>query len=203
MERRSNGQVTELADRLLARQRRGEELGSEFEIEYGALTDDERDAYDALVEQRLAHGQERLEAIEATNAALKELLRLQVRKAPGMTVREAIAAVTSASCRSSRRSTACPTRHDNRQRRLVERPRRSDRANRRFMAAPSTCGLRPHSDRDGGGRAGFAKLGLTRRLAQLESANTYPARLRVGIVIAVVTLVGCGGNVGSTRSVKG
>ena len=90
MEDGAMDRITELADRLLARQRRGERWDLEFEIEYGALTDEEQDAYDALVEQRVAHGQERLEAIEATNAALKELLRLQVRKAPGMTVREAI-----------------------------------------------------------------------------------------------------------------
>lgn len=84
--------ITELADRLLARQRRGEEWGLEFEIEYGALTDEERSAFDALVEQRIAHGQERLEAIEATNAALKALLRLLVGSdaPPGATLAEAL-----------------------------------------------------------------------------------------------------------------
>jgi hypothetical protein len=36
-------EITKLADRLRAKQRRGEELGLEFEVEYGALTDEERD----------------------------------------------------------------------------------------------------------------------------------------------------------------
>jgi hypothetical protein len=44
----------------------------------------------ALMEQRAAHGKERCEAIEAQNRALKELLRLQVRTAPGMSLPEAI-----------------------------------------------------------------------------------------------------------------
>jgi hypothetical protein len=58
-------EVAELADRLLAKQRRGEELGVEFEIEFGALTDEERDDFMALMDERAAHGEEMLEAIRS------------------------------------------------------------------------------------------------------------------------------------------
>jgi hypothetical protein len=40
-------------------------LGVEFEIEFGALTSEERDEFLALQDQRIAHGDERLEAIGA------------------------------------------------------------------------------------------------------------------------------------------
>jgi hypothetical protein len=42
------------------------------------------------MDQRIAHGEEKLEAIEGEVAALKALLRLQVRRAPGMSLWEAI-----------------------------------------------------------------------------------------------------------------
>lgn len=103
-------EITELADRLRAKQRRGEELGLEFEIEFGALTDDERDEFLALQDQRIAHGEERVEAIEAQNRALKALLRVQVRGLRACPSGRPSAAVTSASWRSSRRSARCPTR---------------------------------------------------------------------------------------------
>lgn len=83
-------EITELADRLRVKQRRGEGWELEFEVEYGGLTDEQRDDFLTLHSERIAHGEERLEAIEAQNRALKALLRLQVRRAPGMTVREAI-----------------------------------------------------------------------------------------------------------------
>jgi galactokinase/mevalonate kinase-like predicted kinase len=87
-------EVAELADRLLAKQRRGEELGVEFEIEFGALTDEERDDFVALMDERAAHGKEKLEAIEATNGALKALLRLLVSSdaPPGTTLGQALVA---------------------------------------------------------------------------------------------------------------
>ena len=63
---------------------------SSSEIEFGALTDEERDDFLALMDERAAHAEERLEAIEVQNRALKALLRLQVQTAPGMSLREAI-----------------------------------------------------------------------------------------------------------------
>jgi hypothetical protein len=56
----------------------------------GALTGDERDELMALLDGRIAHGEERLEALEENNRALKALLVLQVQRAPGMTLTEAI-----------------------------------------------------------------------------------------------------------------
>ena len=82
--------VRELADRAAEKQRRGEELGLEFELDFASLTDDQRDEFMALLEQRGAHHQERLEAVAAEYAAAKALLRLQVRMAPGMSLTEAI-----------------------------------------------------------------------------------------------------------------
>lgn len=83
-------EVTELADRLQARQQRGESWDLEFEVEFGGLTDEQRDEFMALMHERIAHRKERKEALEAQNRALKALLRLQVQRAPGMAVREAI-----------------------------------------------------------------------------------------------------------------
>ena len=74
--------VAELADRLQAK--RGEELGIEFLIDFASLTDEEQDDFLALMDERAAHGEERLEAIEVQNRALKALLSLQVQRAPGM-----------------------------------------------------------------------------------------------------------------------
>jgi predicted Fe-S protein YdhL (DUF1289 family) len=84
------GAVAELADRMLEKYRRGEEPGLEDRLAWDGLTDEERDQFMALMEQRAAHGEECLEAIEAQSRALKALLRLQVRRAPSMSIREAI-----------------------------------------------------------------------------------------------------------------
>ena len=56
-------EIVDLADRIAAKQRRGEEWEFEFEIEFTALTEDERDQFLALTEQRTAHKQERLETL--------------------------------------------------------------------------------------------------------------------------------------------
>jgi hypothetical protein len=84
-------ETTELADRLQAKQRRGEAWDLEFKIEFGALTDEERDAFLALMNERAAHGKEKLEAIEAQYRALKALLRLLLSSdaPPGTTLWEA------------------------------------------------------------------------------------------------------------------
>ena len=60
-----------------------------FEIEWEALAADERDDYMALLNQRIAHREERLEAITETNRALKALLVLLVSNGGG-TVGEAL-----------------------------------------------------------------------------------------------------------------
>jgi hypothetical protein len=55
----SDDEIGDLADRL-----RGVESEDVFAIEWGALTEEERDAVLALIRQRTAHGEEALEAIE-------------------------------------------------------------------------------------------------------------------------------------------
>lgn len=54
-----NDEIAELADRLRAKLRRGEEPGLEFEIEFASLTDDEPDEFLALFDQRASHGEEK------------------------------------------------------------------------------------------------------------------------------------------------
>jgi len=54
----SDDEIGDLADRL-----RGVESEDVFAIEWGALTEEERDAVLALIRQRTAHGEEVLEAI--------------------------------------------------------------------------------------------------------------------------------------------
>jgi hypothetical protein len=62
----------------------------EFAIEWESLTGAEQDEFMALMHQRTAHGREKLEAIDETNRALKALLMLNVERAPGMSLTEAI-----------------------------------------------------------------------------------------------------------------
>ena len=75
-------EVVELADRIEERRRRGEDYELEFELEWGALTDEERDEFMVLMRQRRAHAGDVLEAIEANIRVLQALLVLQVTKAP-------------------------------------------------------------------------------------------------------------------------
>jgi hypothetical protein len=79
-------EVTELADRA------PEMSEFEFAIEWGSLTGDERDELMALLNGRIAHGEERLEAVNANVGALKALLVLLVQSdaPPGMLLPEAI-----------------------------------------------------------------------------------------------------------------
>jgi hypothetical protein len=83
-------EIPDLADRIRERQWRGEDFELEFEIKYGALADDERDEFNALMAERIAQGGEVLEAVEANVRVLKALLILQVEEAPGMSLTEAI-----------------------------------------------------------------------------------------------------------------
>src|SRR4051794_37896311 len=57
--------VADLADRIAARLKRGENWESEFEIEFGALIGAERDDFMKLVTRRTAHGEEKLETVSA------------------------------------------------------------------------------------------------------------------------------------------
>ena len=84
-----SGEIADLADRMAAKHRRSEDLEFEFEIEWGALTGDERDDYMALLNQRIAHGEEGLEGIIDTNRALKAVFVLVVCNGGG-TVGEAL-----------------------------------------------------------------------------------------------------------------
>ena len=69
-------EITELADRLRAKQRRGEEPGLEFELDFASLTDEERPAFIALLNERIAHGEEKLEALGEDVRILGALLDL-------------------------------------------------------------------------------------------------------------------------------
>ena len=86
--------VTELADRLLAKQRRGEELGLEFEVEFGALTHEERDEFLALMDERAAHGEEKLEALRENVRILRAFVGLVESSGapPGTTLGQALVA---------------------------------------------------------------------------------------------------------------
>ena len=65
--------VADLADRMRAKQRRREDIEFEFRIEWGALTDEARDAFMALMDQRRAHGEEQLASLEE-NVRILQLL---------------------------------------------------------------------------------------------------------------------------------
>ena len=69
-----NDEIAQLADRMRAKMRRGEDPGLEFETEFGALTDDERGKFVALMEERAAHGKEKVEALDENNRILALLL---------------------------------------------------------------------------------------------------------------------------------
>ena len=79
--------VTELADRMLAKYRRGEEPGLEDRLAWAGLTDEERDRFMADSGQRIAHKKEQREALEEDNRILKILLRLDVGQ---ITTKEAV-----------------------------------------------------------------------------------------------------------------
>ena len=64
-----NDEIAELADRLRAKLRRGEEPGLEFEIEFASLTDDERDEFLVLFDQRASHGEESSEDSPRTSGS--------------------------------------------------------------------------------------------------------------------------------------
>ena len=66
--------VAELADRIEARRRRGEDYEAEFEVDFGSLTDEEQLEFIALVRQRTAHPAEVLAAFEENVRILKLLL---------------------------------------------------------------------------------------------------------------------------------
>jgi hypothetical protein len=69
--------VRDLADRMLAKYQRGEKLDPEFEIEFWALTTEERDEFVALVDERIAHGEEALEAVSENVRILSLLFAYQ------------------------------------------------------------------------------------------------------------------------------
>lgn len=71
-DRDDGDEVAELADRL-----RGVESEAVFAIEWGALTEDERAEFMALMDQRIAHGREVLDAIEENVRILKLLFMYQ------------------------------------------------------------------------------------------------------------------------------
>ncbi len=59
----SRDHVADLKDRVTERQLRGENWEAAFEVEFEALTDEEKDYFVALTKQRIAHAEEQTEAI--------------------------------------------------------------------------------------------------------------------------------------------
>ena len=83
--------IVDLADRMRAKQRRGEDTDFEFEIDFYSLTAAEQDAFVALLNERIAHGEERAEALDETNRILRALVDVLTSSAPpGMTLGEAL-----------------------------------------------------------------------------------------------------------------
>jgi hypothetical protein len=86
--------VAELADRALAKHRRGEELGIEFELDFASLTDEERDDFLALMDERAAHKKEKVEGLQENIRILRALLDLLESSGvpPGTTLSQALCA---------------------------------------------------------------------------------------------------------------
>src|SRR5688572_25052770 len=82
-------EIADLADRIEARRKRGEDWELEFMVEFGALTKAEQEEFMTLMEQRIAHSGEKLEARQADMRCLKALADLLQDQAPGMTLWEA------------------------------------------------------------------------------------------------------------------
>jgi predicted Fe-S protein YdhL (DUF1289 family) len=70
--------VAELAARMTEKYCQGEEPGFEDRLAWDGLTDEERDRFMADSDQQIAHGMEKLEALQEDNRILKILLRLDV-----------------------------------------------------------------------------------------------------------------------------
>lgn len=108
-----NDEIAELADRLRAKRRRGEEPGLEFEIEFASLTDDERDEFLALLDQRASHGEEKLsEDSPRTSGSCARFSTYwsPAARRPARRWGRLSRPATSACWRSSRRPARCPTR---------------------------------------------------------------------------------------------
>lgn len=81
--------IAELADRMVAKSRL-DDVTDVLEVEWGSLLPNERAELLVLLRQQLAHRKEKLEGIESNVRVLKALLVLQVDRAPGMSLTEAI-----------------------------------------------------------------------------------------------------------------
>jgi hypothetical protein len=67
----TDDEIADLADRMEAM------TEFEFAIEWGALTGEEQDAFMALMDERIAHGEERLEAVTENVRILRLLFLYQ------------------------------------------------------------------------------------------------------------------------------
>ena len=138
-----NDEIAELADRLRAKLRRGEEPGLEFEIEFASLTDDEPDEFLALFDQRAltrrGKGTEDSPENVRILRALLDLLGPAARR-PARRWGRLSRPATSACWRSSRRPARCLTRWLTR----CVRPRPTGRTARGEESAPRcSCSGRP------------------------------------------------------------
>ena len=69
-------EIADLADRMAAKHRRGEDPEFEFEIEWGRSPTTSGTSIVALMDERIAHGEEKLEALDENNRVLLALLDL-------------------------------------------------------------------------------------------------------------------------------
>lgn len=137
-----NDEIAELADRLRAKLRRGEEPGLEFEIEFASLTDDERDEFLVLFDQRASHGEESSEDSPRTSGSCARFSTYwsPAARRPARRWGRLSRPATSACWRSSRRPARCLTRWLTR----CVRPRPTGRTARGEESAPRcSCSGRP------------------------------------------------------------
>ena len=71
-------EVVELADRIEERRRRGEDYEAEFNVDFGSLTDEEQEDFQALMRQRTAHAVDVLAALEENVRILQLLFAWQM-----------------------------------------------------------------------------------------------------------------------------
>jgi hypothetical protein len=77
-------EIADLADRMLAKHRRGEDSEFEFAIEWATLTEDEREKFMALMNERIAHRKEVLEAVTENVRILKLLFAYEQGAMPAL-----------------------------------------------------------------------------------------------------------------------
>jgi hypothetical protein len=103
----SSDEVRDLADRVAAKQARGEEWEFEADLELAGFTKAEQEEYTTFVDQRTAHASEKLEALTEDVRIVKLLFAYEQ------------GAITPRASSSSGSAARCPTRWRSRSRRAI------------------------------------------------------------------------------------